>query len=480
MKHTDNQTKNRRERRAALVTPARASLVYTLSSLVGKSSSVFTLPLFTRILSPEELGLYTLYMSVLGLCSVTLSVWYSGNATYKGIISFKAREWEYISSSFGLYIIFSLLTLLGLFLFRFALGISLAFVFLIYLQLLLDGAVGLYLTSLRSRYEYRLSTVLTLMLALLPPLASIILIRVFSFGIYGRIFGLLSVSLAVGIPIIILLLGRSPKIYDRELWRFSLSHALPLLPQGIASALSHECDKLVISASLGAAALAKYSVAHSLGGSLSFLTVGAGYALSPWIMRKLDSNDTGRASRVSVLLLRIMGAATVFLVALSPELMRLLAPRGYSVATVAVLPIALSVIPSFFSSNASSAIVHRGRSGAVTLSSLTGAAVNVLLSFLLIPRLSYLGAGLALLFSLSASAFLTAVIMKREDIPELIPRKALAVTLAFSGALSGVALLLYNYAAARIMLLIPPALTALSALFSLKELVLEKKDTKLA
>jgi O-antigen/teichoic acid export membrane protein len=171
-----------------------------------------------------------------------------------------------------------------------------------------------------------------------------------------------------------------------------------------------------------------------------------------------------------------MGAATVFLVALSPELMSLLAPRGYSVATVAVLPIALSAIPSFFSSNASAAIIHRGKSGTVTLSSLACAVMNIFLSILLIPRFAYFGAGLALFLSLLSSAFLSVLIMRREVIPELIPTRALTATVVFSGALSSVALLLYNYAAARILLLIPPALTALSALISLKELVLEKRD----
>ncbi len=472
MKHTGNQR--------TLVAPARASLIYTISSLVGKSSSILTLPLFTRILSPDELGQYTLYMSVLGLSSVVASGWYSGNTVCRGLIRYRGREGEFISSSYGLYLAFSLVLFLGLLLFRSALGISTVAVLLIYIQLLLDGAVGLYLGALRYRYEYRLCTVITLILSLLPPAISITLIRVFSFGIYGRILGLLSVSLAVGIPIIVFILKRSPKVYDRELWRFSLGHSLPLLPQGISSALSHECGKLIMSSSLGAAALARYSVAYSLGGGLSFLTLGAGYALSPWIMRKLASGNTERAARVSVLLLRIMGAATVFLVALSPELMRLLAPRGYSVAAVAVLPIALSLIPSFFSSNASSAIVYAEKTRTVTVVSVASALVNITLSALLIPELSYLGGGLALLLSALFSAFLTLRLIRRQAIAELIPRGALLGVIFLSGALSTLELLLYNYSAVRILLLTVPAVMGLSSLLSLKELVFEKKSEKIA
>jgi len=451
-------------------------MVYTAVGALTKAVGLLSLPVFTRILSEEEFGRLTLYMTVLGLLSVIASPWYSGNAIYKGMLHFKEREEDFLSSSYGLFLIFTIpLILLSIPLAR-GIGVSLGLLSVIYLQLLLDGAVGLYLSYQRQNYGYLKAARISLLLAILPPIISFVLIRVFSLGLYGRILGILLVSLAVGGALLVKMVKNSAQLVHFAMWRYTAGLCLPMLPQGISSAASAELDKLVLVWALGERALAGYSVAHTLGLGLSFLTTALGYALMPWIMRRLERGEDDRIGEVVETAHLVMAAATVFLVALSPELMRFLAPRAYSEAIWAVLPVALSVLPSFLSSILVAGLIHRGGGFSLSLGAIAASLTNLSLSLLLIPRLSYFGAGLSLLVSSLTSLAVNSYLVSRRGVKGLVPNGGTLTQLAFTAALGTVMLLLYNYSAVRILLLIPPALIGTTAVINARGLIFEKKQ----
>ena len=57
--------------------PARGAVGYTAANLLIKSVGMLTTPFFTRLLGSAEFGRYSLYMSVVGILTVTLSAFYS-------------------------------------------------------------------------------------------------------------------------------------------------------------------------------------------------------------------------------------------------------------------------------------------------------------------------------------------------------------------------------------------------------------------
>ena len=65
------RTMEKAERR--LRVPARGAIWYTGISFATKSVGMLTTPFFTRLLGVHDYGIYSLYMSVLGVLSVGLS-----------------------------------------------------------------------------------------------------------------------------------------------------------------------------------------------------------------------------------------------------------------------------------------------------------------------------------------------------------------------------------------------------------------------
>ena len=82
--------------------PAKATIYYTLSAALAKAVGILTTPIFTRILSGEDYGKYTFYMSWLGLCTTVCTSVISQAVIYRGLEKFKSEKEKFIFSSFVL------------------------------------------------------------------------------------------------------------------------------------------------------------------------------------------------------------------------------------------------------------------------------------------------------------------------------------------------------------------------------------------
>ena len=53
---------------------AKVSLAYTICTILQKSLSFITLPLFTRLLTTEQYGQYSIYTSWMGIITILISL----------------------------------------------------------------------------------------------------------------------------------------------------------------------------------------------------------------------------------------------------------------------------------------------------------------------------------------------------------------------------------------------------------------------
>ena len=450
--------------------PARGAVGYTAANLLIKSVGMLTTPFFTRLLGSSEFGRYSLYMSVLGILSVTLSAFFSSGVIYRGLQSFSSGKDGFLVS--GMAVSFGICTLICPLLFTFlpVLGLEASFAPIISLQVFLDSVVSLKCAELRFGYKYMAVGGIGLVSALVSPLLGAVLISGAGLSYRGRIYGILISSLMVAIPI----LATTVRVGRARLGdcRYILRHASPLLPHTASGAMWGQLDKLLIGSLIGVTALAKYAVAHSLGIALTLLTGGISSALLPWTMRRLAEGGEERVKQINGEILRALSAAVLLTVGLAPELMRLLAPAEYSDALSAVAPIALSALPSFAVSIAAYGAVFCGRSGLTVIPSLVGVAVSLMSNLLLLPLLGFLGAGLSLLLSQLLSLCACMLLSGRYNcrIIEPLPLLRIILTTALASAPS---VLFYSVAWARVLLLIYPAILALSCLFRLRTQVTE-------
>ena len=453
--------------------PARASMAYLGASIIGKAIGILTTPFFTRLISEEEYGALTLYMTLLGGASVICSAVSSGSAVYRGFSEFEENSGGFVKSALAVSFTFSASLSVILFSLLPFSDLNRSFYLPLALQILSDAVVGVAMARARFRYKYLEVMTVSIFSSALPAIASLLILKNLGCGCGVRIYTLLIISLAVAIIETIRIINL-PGQADREMIIFMTKTSLPLLPHSISVALSGQADKLFITSIMGAAALAKYSVVHSLGIALQFAVTALGSALGPWIIRRINRGEKERIGQVTMTLFSLLIAFSLGLCGIAPEAMSLLAPDKYSEALPALIPIALSVPLSFLSYVITVGLVQSEKGRYTAVISIINLALCIFFNYTLIPYLDYLGAGIALLLSQLGSVICGIAFIRISKIKEAIPFGRVLPTFFFSLSVGLGCYLLYDNTEWRAVLMIIPGIWGIKSLFECLKLMKEK------
>lgn len=457
--------------------PAVASLWYVGTSLTAKVIGFLITPVFTRTMSEVEYGSFTLYISTLGIASVLTSVFTHGSHFFVGLGEHRDKKGDYFASLLLVSIAFSVAICTVLFAFSSFFDFKRTLCLPLALQLILDSVVGIYLSSLRFSYRYKSIAAVIIAEAVAAPTIAILLIFSGVRGDVARITAQLLTSVVTALFSLYKLFASGGRV-KRGLIKYSIKSSMPHLPASLSSAITNQADKLILTASLGTAALAKYSVAHSVGIGLGFAIGAMNSALTPWIVRHLDRGDEEKISAVILLIYRILSMMTLFLLAVSPLALDFLAPPEYSEAIYSILPISLSTLPAFLLSTSNIGLIHAEKGRFAVLVAPTSAILNILLNFMLIPYFGYLGAGLALLISQSVGALLCAYFLGKCQ-KNYLPSAREIFSVSLITLLFGVFIFLsLRDLPLRTLLLIVPSVSLISSAIYAKDMIFETEQKK--
>ena len=458
--------------------PAKASIYYLAASTAGKVVSFVITPFTTRLLGKESFGQFSLYMALLGGVSVICSAFTSSSAVYKGLQNFKSRKNGYLIGVLWTSLAFSLVVCILLFTFMPFIKLNSLLLLPLTLQILCDVIVAVAMSGERFDYKYKTVAAIAIIVAILPPAMAIVVLKIWGGGYVVRIYSMLFVSMCAAVySVVKLFRGSNHKAND---YRYTIRASIPLLPHSISSAISVQADKIIISALMGAAALAKYSVAYSLGIALQFTVSAIGSALTPWVVRRLDAGEYDRISELMLPMAIGYCALSLCLIAIAPEAMLILAPKDYLDALPALLPIALSTPLSFISSVTMVGLNYSGKGGYTVIISLIATALCLSLNYTLIGKIGFIGAGIAT-FTVHAFTTLAGTLMlNRVKLGNMIPLRKLYRPFLMSGTVGILIFIFSDRVIPRIMMLLFPAVMLLYSTKSAAEMVIEKNGKVLS
>ncbi|MBR2965504.1 MAG: oligosaccharide flippase family protein [Clostridia bacterium] len=458
--------------------PAKAGAWYVVSSFLIKLGGMAATPIFTHAMSAEEYGKYALYMSWIAILSVITTLGLTGSVVYRGMQKFEDRRDELISSALGLSLV-----MLGAFASAFLIwgkeissftGLDGGLSVLLIGQIALDTVVAFYTAKSRYVYGYGRVIAINLISAFLSLGISLLLVFLVEPTANVRIYALLFSTLIFALPLFITILWKGKRLFSRDIWGFLLKFNLPLLPHSVSAAVLANVDKVMISGAAGGAALAKYSVAHSLGVGMTFVTGGLGSALQPWIMRKIAAGKEARVASVSLKITLLISIGALGILTLAPELLSLLAPDSYSDALISVYPITLAAIVGFVATVASVGILHEEKTGLLSLSAIVGALVNIGANFLLLPY-SYNGAAFAFLGASIASAAISIIAARKVMRSSIVRALPSIFVFLISAALSFILYAMRALFVPRMIALVILAALGVLALLNIKKDITERK-----
>ena len=373
------------------------------SNFISRGLTFVFTPIFTRLLSPSEFGIYSLYVSLMGIFTVLTTFEISGSVMYRGLAKFEGeKRAEYLSSALGAISALNIGSLALYIIFRNFLNditsLDTHLTILLFLQVFLNAALGVYFAEKRYSGEYRTVALINIGMGTLSPLLALFFIYLGGGG-EARITAPLISSALFTLPVIYSIIKKGRRIFSREVFSFLFKITLPMLPHYLSLSLIAQFDKIIIARNFGEGAVGKYSAAYSTGFLLSLLSSGILLVIAPRTMRKQKENKNDEVRAELLASGKLIGYATLVFLTVAPEIFHLIAAREYYEAMPVIYPIALSVLFLFLSNSASNCLIHYEEPILITKNSLISGAVCVLLCLVFINRFGYIGGAYVTLFS---------------------------------------------------------------------------------
>jgi len=384
----------------------RDPLLLAAAVIVPRATGFLTLPIYSRMLGPEDFGRYELLISIvaLGYAICSLGLDFAVAVRYYGHTE-EARRRDVVgalvaAAGSSLVVGGALVAgsgLLGPAMLQSSGGwLPFAVAALAVPFNVLGGILAVNL-RLRSRGPEFFRAMLVG--AAGGTIIGLVLVVFAGLGLVGAVIGFTMVHL---LTFGLLALGSPEAFQLRRAERGTIASLLrlgaPLVPAGAASWIFALADRFFVAAFLGLTQLGLYAAAARLAAVLSLLTFGFHAAWGPMALRWGLLPDRDLRYAASLRVVAIVGGAVAAITSwLAGPLLWLLAGPDYVSATPVVWLLACAVLFSamFFVVQIGANLAQRGR--LVALAVITAAVVNTVANIVLIPMLGYIGAGVATL-----------------------------------------------------------------------------------
>jgi len=382
----------------------KAGSWYTVTNFFTKGIAFLTLPIFTRLLSTEDYGIVSLFTSWVGIFSIIISLDLMGSVG-RGKTEFKERYDEFASSILFLsLIIFSIfLTFFILFsdFFSNLVGLEKPLFYLMIFGSYFTFVLNFTLSKFRFEYKYKVTSIITILKALVAVGLSIYLILyVFDQNeYYGRIVGQMSPLFIVGVIFLFYILFKGKKLVDFKYWKFALVLSIPLIPHNISHIINSQFDRIVIDRYVGSAETGIYSFAYNLSMIVTVLLSSINTAWVPWFFEKMEKMDYSNIKNKGKMFRDIFTIGFGLMLLLSPEIVKIMADESYWEGLV-ILPIVfLGIYFQFLYTFEVNVEFFLKKTSLISLGTMLSAGINVGLNFWLVPKYGYMAAAYTTLIS---------------------------------------------------------------------------------
>lgn len=394
-----------------LSAPAKSAIWFTFASVLQRGIAYITTPIFTRLLTTEQFGTYTIYNSWFSVITIVCTLNLSYNVFHRAMVEFPEDKDGYTSSMQGLTTVITLVVFSTFLVFptvwESVLQLPDELIFCMFIEMLFSPAFYFWQTRQRFEYRYKALVVVTVGMTLVGTVLGVVAVIFTDYGVLARIYPLVAVDVAVGIFCTIMQYARGKSFFSKKYWKFALGFNLPLLPHYLSTVVLNQADRVMIGQFCGMNDVAVYGVAYSLAMGLSFFISAVNSSLIPWTYQQLETKDPAQEQRignVGFALSAMLAAALLLLVGLGPELMWILAPDSYGQALWVIPPVAMAVLSSMYVWLFVNVETYYNENIYVAIVSIGAAVLNVALNALLLPVFGFVAAGWTTLLSYSAMA----------------------------------------------------------------------------
>ena len=375
----------------------KAAFWFTGCNFLQKGISFITVPIFTRMMSTEEYGIYTLYASWYQILLIFTSL-YLFNGVYDNAMSKFSNDRDAFTSSIqGLSIMISFVVfafyLISNQYWQNILGLSSKYIFLMFAEMIVAPALYFWSGRQRFEYQYKKLVVVTLLKSVVNPILGLIFVFQSLDKAFGRVVSIVVVELAFDATIMIYQFVKGKVFFDRQYWRYSFTLAIPLIPHYLSGMILNQGDRIVIDRMVGKSAVAMYGVAYSIGMLVQMFINAINSAITPWVYGNLKEKNIKAIRKQFNILLLLVAAIISAVILVCPELVMIFGSEKYANAVYVIPPVAASVYFIFLYGVLSYPEFYYEETRFLMLASFGAAILNVLLNIVFVKIFGFVAAG---------------------------------------------------------------------------------------
>lgn len=396
---------------------AKSAVVYTISSVFTRGLAIISVPIFTRLMTTDQIGVVNIYNSWYSLISAfaTLSLTSGGFAV--AMKDYSDRRDEYESSILTLTsivaIVIALIYAIAPMFWQKMLGLPNALIILMLIGFLFAPARDFWLSRQRYEYKYKLAGAVSVLTAIVATFASIFAVifvsnRHFEETSLVRLFSNYIIIYGVAAVIWIYILLKGKKFYCKEYWKMSLAISIPLIGYNIAGQVLNVSDRMMIGRLVNNSAVGIYGTLYTVS-SLSLLVWQAiNASFVPYLFQNIDKKEHN-IKQISNMLLEAYAVIAVLLTFFAPEIVKILATKEYYEAIYIMPSIAAGVFFTSYANLYSNIAVYYKESKYVMYPAIVAAILNLVLNYVFIKMFGYMAAAYTTLFSYIILAILQVI-----------------------------------------------------------------------
>lgn len=378
---------------------------FTLVGFFSKGISIVTTPIFTRVLSQEEYGLFSVFLSYFTVLTVITTMNLHLTAVYNALTKQDSSKEKVIASFQSVALCTSAMICVVALIFKNRLAdlmnLSQIVVVAMFIAFIFVEPYQLWLVYKRYRFEYKKPVLLTALFSVLTPMVSLIAISLTPANKGEvRILAYLAVNTILpGLIFYFVNYRKSRTFYDIGLWKYAVTFAVPLIPHYLSETLLNQTDKIMINAYFSSSEAGIYNIAFTAAAFVQILTSAINTAYIPWQFQKIKSKDYKSLGAVSYSVLLFLAVLIAFVTLFAPEIVNVLAGARYMGAVGLIPTLGASVFFNYMYQLYARIEMYCEKKSYTVIATFSATFLNIVLNAVFMPYFGYAFAGISTLLS---------------------------------------------------------------------------------
>lgn len=371
----------------------KAGLGYMVGNVLIKGISFITLPVFTRLLTTEDFGIYNTYGAYASILAILIGLgMYSSvkNASY----DYKEEINTYITTLISILgICAGIVMLIGVVFskeIKALTNFSLIIIIMMVFEAFGTAILNIANSELSLKYDYKRYLVYAGINTIGNISLSLILINFISENrALGRIIGSALPIFGLGCYIAYSYLRKTKHLFSKKMARYALIFGLPLVWHYLAQNIASQFDRIMITSLVGNSQTGIYSFVYTIASIFSILFYSTDNVWSVWFYKQMEEKNCEEIRKNAERYIVLFDFIAILMMVCSREIIMLMSSKEYWKGADLFMPIIVGLFFLFLYTIPVSIEYYYKETKYIAITTFASAIVNIVLNYIFIQLLGY-------------------------------------------------------------------------------------------